>query len=54
MTFSFPQHQLFQPAGLVFFQEAFDAIAIQAGREGRRKSDPKIQLILNRQTGSVT
>jgi len=36
------------------FKEAFDAIALQAGREGRRKSDPKIQLILNRQTGSVT
>lgn len=29
-------------------QEAFDTMAAQKGREGRRKSDPKIQLILER------
>lgn len=34
-------------------QEAFDTMAAQKGREGRRKSDPKIQLILDRRTSET-
>lgn len=52
--FPSPNTNCFNQPWLAVGKEAFDAIAIQAGREGRRKSDPKIQLILNRQTGSVT
>lgn len=47
----FPEHLLWVlPSAL---QEAFDTMAAQKGREGRRKSDPKIQLILDRRTSET-
>lgn len=35
------------------FKEAFDQITMKAAREGRRKSDPKIQLLLDRKAASA-